>query len=162
MPAVVHFSMRSVPLVLPLLLAGCIQGSHAEVSAVLPVSADEVAEWPAPGAALDLLIPPGPAVDRPIRVYLDPGHGTGRNHGNRGARCQSEEDAMLELAVDLAARLPKFGEFEIRSARPGGAPRAISAARTAVCEGRPTPTESASIGIRLSVHRRDDATTRSW
>ncbi len=74
------------------------------------------AEWP--GSALDLLIPPAPQVDRAIRVFLDPGHGTGKNHGNRGARCQSEADEMLDLALDLESRLAQYGPFEILSARP--------------------------------------------
>ncbi len=83
--------------------------------------------WPHPRAPIDLLIPPSPAVDRALKVYIDPGHGDGENTGNRGVRCQSEEEEMLALADDLAARLPDFGPFEVRSARPEGARTRYSA-----------------------------------
>lgn len=103
--------------VLLLVAAGCI-APHPDEPASEPDSGAPalVSSWPA--SELELLIPPAPRVDRAIRIYLDPGHGTGSNHGNRGVRCQSEEDAMLELADDLQIRLADYGPFEVRSARP--------------------------------------------
>ena len=110
-----------------LLLVGCLpaQGDvreellDPELDEALHGASAETPVWPA--TAVDLLIPPAPQVDRTIKVFLDPGHGTGTNTGNQGSRCQAEEDAMLELADDLAARLPHFGPFEVKSARPDGA-----------------------------------------
>ena len=76
--------------------------------------------WPEAGAPLRAINPVAHPLDRPIRVYLDPGHGTGTNTGNRGARCQDEEVTTLELVDDLKQRLTALGGFEVRSGRPAG------------------------------------------
>lgn len=76
--------------------------------------------WPEPGAPLTEVDVPVHSLDRPIRVYLDPGHGHGTNSGNNGVRCQDEQDVTLELVEDLKLRLEGFGDFEVRTGRPEG------------------------------------------
>ncbi len=83
-----------------------------EVSAPPPV-------WPLDAAVL--VAPEVPESTKAVKVFLDPGHGTGTNTGNRGVLCQSEEVFAQDLAVDLAAQLEALGPFEVRSARPDGA-----------------------------------------
>jgi len=50
-------------------------------------------------------------------VFVVAGHGTGRNHGNVGCRCQVEEHFTLDATDDLAARLDATGVFEVTRAR---------------------------------------------
>ena len=78
-----------------------------------------VPAWPEPGTPLTELVPADNPLDRQIRVYLDPGHGTGTNSGNNGVRCHDEQDATLEQVDDLQTRLEDLG-FEVRSGRPQG------------------------------------------
>jgi len=90
-----------------------------------PVSDDAaVAPPPAPGwpspdvvfAPPDIVVPedlgtPG--------VFVSAGHGTGRNVGNVGCRCQLEQDFTLRASHDLAERLRTLGLFDVTEARTG-------------------------------------------
>lgn len=141
-----------IPLLLATWLPGCVAPSSSDAHVATEPADLRVPRWPMAGSPLDRIIPPAPLVDRPIKVYLDPGHGAGRNFGNRGVRCQLEEAAMLELADDLADRLPGFGPIEVRSARPDGHrtsyPRRVAQA------------DSWGADVFLSLH--SDARGQSW
>lgn len=108
-------------MLISLLLAACQQSPVPPVPAPPPPSEVHQPEpiWPQEGAVLVAAVVP--ASTDVIKVFLDPGHGTGDNTGNRGVLCQSEEVFAQEMAVDLAARLEKLGPFEVLSARPDGA-----------------------------------------
>ncbi len=91
----------------------------AAVAPELSVSLD-YPRWPEPGSRLTppaVTFPPDFGVRR---VFLDPGHGVGRNSGNTSAYCESEADVMLALAGPLAAALEATEHFTVRqSRRPG-------------------------------------------
>ncbi len=77
--------------------------------------------WPGPEAMLvqpAARFPQGAGV---VRVMIDPGHGAAGNRGNTSSLCVDEQDAMLELAEGLAARLAATGHVEARLTRDPGA-----------------------------------------
>jgi N-acetylmuramoyl-L-alanine amidase len=77
------------------------------LGASLPASADEAPRWPDRPA---LLSPSSvPARARPLRVFLDAGHGAEDNTGNRSSYCMAEQDFTLSLAVDVADELRRLG-----------------------------------------------------
>ncbi|HMR05413.1 MAG TPA: N-acetylmuramoyl-L-alanine amidase [Polyangiaceae bacterium] len=90
------------------------------LGANLPASADTAPSWPERPSllqgALDL-----PARLRPIRVFLDAGHGAEDNTGNRSAYCAAEQDFTLSLAGELQSMLEAAG-FQTRLSRDAHAP----------------------------------------
>ena len=89
------------------------------VSAALEVSLTSP-QWPDPDARLTAT-PVDFPVDFGIRkVYLDAGHGSGRNTGNTSAYCESEADVMVALAGPLAEALEATGHFTVRQSRQPG------------------------------------------
>ncbi len=56
---------------------------------------------------------------KPIRLYLDAGHGSGDNTGNLSAFCELEEDFTLALARDVRDVLGEMSDFEVRLSRDG-------------------------------------------
>lgn len=52
-------------------------------------------------------------------VFVSAGHGTGRNTGNTGCRCQLEQDFTLRASHDLAEQLRGIGLFDVTEARTG-------------------------------------------
>ena len=61
--------------------------------------------WPGDEAVLAPVRAAFPPDARVIKLALDPGHGAPNNHGNTSSYCVAEQDAMLVLAEELAARL---------------------------------------------------------
>jgi N-acetylmuramoyl-L-alanine amidase len=80
--------------------------------------------WPAPDATLAGLPTP---LERPLKVYIDAGHGSRSNPGARGCFCQREQVHTARVAA-----LTGLGGFEVRLSRTGDAgpsyPRRIAAA----------------------------------
>jgi N-acetylmuramoyl-L-alanine amidase len=66
-------------------------------------------------------------VGAPIRVVIDAGHGLPGNEGTLTALCDKEQDVVLRIALDVAARLEQDGRFRVLLART--ATRAPSYAR---------------------------------
>ncbi len=60
-------------------------------------------------------------VSRPLRVFVDAGHGAPSNPGNVGCFCQVEQDHMLTLQNELVRGLEARG-FVARGSRLGGQP----------------------------------------
>ena len=81
----------------------------------------KLAVWPASGDALTVLPHPNGVPRRPVRLYLDAGHGEPGNSGNQSAFCESEQDVMVALADDLAVRLGASAGLEVRRSRSGAA-----------------------------------------
>lgn len=78
------------------------------------------ARWPAPDAPLVLPAKVTPKRIRPIRLFLDAGHGAPGNTGNRSVTCEDEAAHTLRVAQDLARRLERGGRFIVKqSRRPG-------------------------------------------
>src|SRR5262245_23595067 len=57
------------------------------------------------------------APEKKRRIVVDPGHGYAGNEGARSVRCEKEQDVVLELARDLAARLNAGGKLDVRLSR---------------------------------------------
>lgn len=57
---------------------------------------------------------------RPVRLYLDAGHGSGDNTGNLSALCEPEERFTLSLATDVAETLRATGAFLVLVSRGDG------------------------------------------
>ena len=77
---------------------------------------------PAPGAwpRLDAVLHPLPPPTSPgqvLRVAIDPGHGTGSNHGATGVLCDHEMDSNLSIARDLVADLEDVEWLEVHMLR---------------------------------------------
>lgn len=92
---------------------GAACGVKAVVSALVALL---LAAWPEPSAALSVL-PPPPARARPLRVYVDAGHGAPGNEGNRGCFGQREQDHTAQVAMHLAYVLARLGGFEVKLSR---------------------------------------------
>lgn len=91
-----------------------------------------LAAWPAPDAVLSKLpLPQGSA--RPLRVFVDAGHGAPGNEGNHGCHCQAEQDHTRIVAAHLAHALEATGRFTVLQGRTFGHPR--YQARIAAAEG---------------------------
>ncbi len=75
-----------------------------------------------------------PAQAKPIRVFIDAGHGAAENDGNHGAFCQPEKDHTAAVARTLFEALPKLGRFEVKLSREGSA-RPTYQARLRAAEG---------------------------
>ncbi len=60
---------------------------------------------------------PALAEARPLRVFIDAGHGVTGNDGNHGAYCQLEKDHALSVALALAKALPALGAVEVKLSR---------------------------------------------
>lgn len=58
---------------------------------------------------------------RPVRLFLDAGHGAKDNPGATSSFCVSEQDYTLALAYDVAAELEHLGGFEVVQSRLGSA-----------------------------------------
>ncbi len=89
------------------------------VSAALEVSLDRP-PWPDPDARMTAASVDFPADFGIRKVYLDAGHGAGRNTGNTSAYCESEADVMVALAGPLAEALEATGHFTVRQSRQPG------------------------------------------
>lgn len=76
--------------------------------------------WPGDRATLTLVDAAAPE-GFVARVALDPGHGASQNRGNLSCFCVDEQDAMMDLADEIAARLEATGRFEVRLTRDRGA-----------------------------------------
>jgi N-acetylmuramoyl-L-alanine amidase len=76
--------------------------------------------WPDERASLVPLAASFPAGLGAIRVAIDPGHGAPGNRGNTSSFCVDEQDAMLDLAQELAWRLEATGHVEARLTRDPG------------------------------------------
>lgn len=74
--------------------------------------------WPEAGAPLRAPAPPT-WTGAPPRVFLDPGHGVGGNHGNLSALCEREGDVMMALAEVVAEQL-RAGGVEVKLSREAG------------------------------------------
>ncbi|MEO0603438.1 MAG: N-acetylmuramoyl-L-alanine amidase [Myxococcota bacterium] len=75
--------------------------------------------WPSPEVVFvppDIEVPEGFGTKG---VFLSAGHGTGRNIGNLGCRCQLEQDFTLRASHDLAESMRGLGLFEVTEARTG-------------------------------------------
>jgi N-acetylmuramoyl-L-alanine amidase len=57
------------------------------------------------------------AGDRPLRVYLDAGHGVPGNSGATNASCELEQDVTLAIAKHVARKLEARGGFAVRVSR---------------------------------------------
>ncbi len=75
--------------------------------------------WPSPDVVFvppDIVVPEGFGQRS---VFVTAGHGTGRNVGNTGCRCQLEQDFTLRASHDLAEQLRGLGLFDVTEARTG-------------------------------------------
>lgn len=79
------------------------------------------APWPASTESLTVLPSPSTIPARPFRLFLDAGHGEPTNSGNQSAACEAEQDTMLAIADDLAARLSASPHLQIQRSRSGDA-----------------------------------------
>ncbi len=75
---------------------------------------------PDPGADVEVLELDGQPLPRPVRLYLDAGHGADGNAGNTSTFGVAEQDFTLDLAHDLASQLESTGVFEVRTSRRPG------------------------------------------
>lgn len=92
-----------------------------------------LAAWPDASASLTVLpAPPVPA--RPLRIYVDAGHGAPGNEGNHGCFCQREQDHTAQVAMHLAYVLARLGPFEVKLSRQEATGRRYPA-RIAEAEG---------------------------
>ena len=95
-----------------ILLSGCAVSDLPEPAVTQEIAAQEIAP-PAPPArfpdvparALPLPAPQG----RPIRLYLDAGHGAPGNRGNTSCFGQQEQDFTRRLALEIAPLLEATG-----------------------------------------------------
>jgi N-acetylmuramoyl-L-alanine amidase len=98
--------------------SGAPQATAAQGSVLAPADAP-----PAPLAWPDLLPdelePPFVSRARPIRVYLDAGHGAKDNSGNTSSFCVQEQEFTASLARDLKLDLEALGGFDVILSRPG-------------------------------------------
>ena len=112
------------------LLAAC---STQPPAAPLPASATPVEDvapaeevvqppppWPEAGAPLTVPTLQLPEGWVPRRVFVDPGHGVGQNHGNRSARCEAEAEVMMAIGSVTASILQETGAFEVMLSRQDG------------------------------------------
>ncbi|MFT5679706.1 MAG: N-acetylmuramoyl-L-alanine amidase [Myxococcota bacterium] len=91
----------------------------APVAPALSVSLD-TPDWPDPDAPLTVQTVAFPPDFGVRKVYLDAGHGSGRNTGNTSSYCESEADVMVALSGPLAAALEATGHFSVRESRKPG------------------------------------------
>lgn len=72
--------------------------------------------WPSPDATLSAL--PAPAASKkPLKVYVDAGHGAPGNEGALGCFCQREQVHAAQVATHLAYVLSRLGGFEVKLSR---------------------------------------------
>jgi N-acetylmuramoyl-L-alanine amidase len=107
-----------------LALSACSTPSATPSTEAIQAGREAVVEptWPKTGAGLKVLdIGARETLARKKRIYLDPGHGSVGNTGNKGCFCQLEEDFTLRVAHRLAADLMATGFFEVQLSRQGEA-----------------------------------------
>lgn len=117
--------MSQFSLVCAVLLFGCTR-SEPPTPPPLPAPASDLAlpspapPWPEAGA---LLWPPavvqGREDHRPVRIFIEPGHGNPGNAGNTSCRCRPEQDFTLALGRDLTQRLSDSPHLNLRIAGGG-------------------------------------------
>lgn len=93
----------------------CAPPTEPDPTLVLPTPGE--ARWPALGSELSELALDVPQGFGERRIFLDPGHASGDNHGATTAWCETEADVMMEVARDLATWLEETGHFTVRLAR---------------------------------------------
>lgn len=106
----------STGLLLTLILCAA---SGARAADPLPVPSP-TPNWPAARAPLAVVPVDFPEGFGRKRLYLDAGHGSPGNKGNRSVACEAEESYTLRVAQDLARRLEATGHFQVKLSRTPG------------------------------------------
>lgn len=107
-----------------------------------------------PGAAVELLpFEPSP-LPRPIRLFLDAGHGAPNNEGNTSSYGVLEQDFTLDLALDVARDLEASGAFEVKQSREPG--------EATVYAARLERARAAGAEVFVSLHSDVRGTVHEW